>query len=52
MTLASCMVFMLPVESGEKVSLSITILLSYTVLLLVVSDVTPGTGSGQPYLCK
>ena len=40
----------MPVESGEKVSLSITIMLSYSVLLLVISDVTPRSGSGQPYL--
>ena len=46
----SLLVFILPVQSGEKVSLSITILLSYTVLLVVVSDVTPRSGDGQPYL--
>ncbi len=50
MTMASVLVFILPVESGEKVSLSITIMLSYSVLLLVVSDVTPRSGTGQPLL--
>ena len=49
---ASLLVFWLPVESGEKVSLSITVMLSYSVLLIVVSDVTPRSGSGQPYLSK
>ena len=50
--MASIFVFMMPVESGEKVSLSITIVLSYTIILLVVSDITPRTGAGQPYLSK
>ena len=50
MTLTSLLVFVLPVESGEKVSLSVTVLLSYFVLLLVVTDVTPKHGSAQPYL--
>ena len=51
-TLMSLLVFILPVQSGEKVSLSITIVLSYTVLMLVVSDVTPRSGDGQPCLGK
>ena len=50
LSLSSLLVFLMPVESGEKVSLSITIMLSYSVLLLVISDVTPRSGSGQPYL--
>ena len=50
MTLTSLLVFVLPVESGEKVSLSVTVLLSYFVLLLVVTDVTPKHGSALPYL--
>ena len=50
MTLTSLLVFMLPVESGEKVSLSVTVLLSYFVLLLVVTDVTPKHSSALPYL--
>ena len=50
MTVASVFVFMTPVESGEKVSLSTTIVLSYTIILLVVSDITPRIGTGLPYL--
>ena len=50
MTLTSLLVFVLPTESGEKASLSVIVLLSYFVLLLVVSDVTPKHGGTQPYL--
>jgi hypothetical protein len=35
------LLFCLPVQSGEKVSLGITVLLSFTVLLLMMSDITP-----------
>ena len=52
MTVASVFVFMTPVESGEKVSLSIKIVLSYTIILLVVSDITPRIATGLPYLSK
>ncbi len=37
----SPLVFLLPVESGEKISLGITILLALTVELLVLSDILP-----------
>ena len=44
--------FLLPSESGEKVSLSITVLLGYSVVLLMVADVTPRSGLDIPYLSK
>ena len=51
-TLLSILVFALPTESGEKVSLSVTVLLSYTVLLLIISDVSPRNGDNVPILSK
>ncbi len=49
-TIMTAMVFFLPSESGEKVSFGTTLLLSYTVLILMVSDITPRTGTAQPLL--
>ena len=37
--------FFLPAESGEKVSLSITVLLSLTVFLLLVAELLPPSGA-------
>ena len=52
MGFVSVLVFLLPPESGEKVGLSITVLLSFTVLLLMASEVTPKGGSNLPHLSK
>ena len=52
LTLMTGMVFLLPSESGEKVSLGTTLLLSYTVLILMVSDVTPRSAEHTPVLSK
>ena len=46
------MVFWLPPESGEKVSLGITVLLAFSVFQLVVADNTPKTSDFTPVLCK
>ena len=43
---------MLPVESGEKVSLEITVLLSLAVFMLVVSESMPPSGDNFPILGK
>ena len=51
-TLLSMLVYLLPSESGEKVTLAITVLLSYTVLLLFVSDVSPRNGDSVPLLSE
>ena len=40
-TLTALLVFYLPSESGEKVTLSVTVLLSLTVFLLLVSESMP-----------
>uniref|UniRef100_K1QIW7 Neuronal acetylcholine receptor subunit alpha-7 n=1 Tax=Magallana gigas TaxID=29159 RepID=K1QIW7_MAGGI len=42
--------FLLPPESGEKVSLNVTILLSLAVFLLMVSDQLPASSDHFPYV--
>ena len=42
--------FLLPIESGEKVSLQVTAFLSYMVLLLVVIEVIPATADHFPVI--
>lgn len=46
----AALTFVLPIESGEKVSLSVTILLSVIVFLLLVSENIPRTSDGIPIL--
>ena len=46
------LVFVLPVESGEKVSLSMTVLLSLTVFMLMVSESMPASSETVPFLGK
>ena len=51
--LVSCvaaLVFLLPVESGEKVSLEITVLLSLAVFLLLVSETLPPASDNFPII--
>ena len=52
MFVVSIMVFPLPADSGEKVSLSISILLSYSVLMLRLSDIMPANAESVPVLSK
>ena len=46
----SVFVFLLPAESGEKISLQVTAFFSYMVLLLVIADVTPTNGTNLPII--
>jgi hypothetical protein len=39
------LVFLLPVESGERIGLSMTILLSYTIFLTLISDAIPASSN-------
>ena len=41
LVIVSVLVFLLPPESGEKMALGITVLLSFTIVLVMVADVTP-----------
>ena len=49
-TICGLFVFLLPPDSGEKVSLAVTILLSSTVFLLYVADSMPPQSSVVPVL--
>ncbi|CAH2320130.1 5-hydroxytryptamine receptor 3A-like [Pelobates cultripes] len=42
--------FYVPPESGERISCKITILLGYSVFLIIVSDHMPATSSGTPLI--
>lgn len=46
----SLLVFLLPPASGEKLSLSITVLLTLTVFMLVISESMPTTSESIPLL--
>ena len=50
MAFMSVLVFLLPPDAGERVGLSITVLLSYAVFLLMVSEFTPRGGNNTPFL--
>lgn len=51
-SLISIFIFYLPIQSGEKISFGITVLLSYTILLMMVNDITPKGGIKIPILCE
>ena len=51
LSLLSTFVFLLPAESGEKIGLSITTLMSYSVIFLMISDVLP-KNSRPPVMCE
>ncbi|XP_077176589.1 neuronal acetylcholine receptor subunit alpha-7-like isoform X1 [Paroedura picta] len=44
------LVFLLPADSGEKISLGITVLLSLTVFMLLVAEVMPATSDSIPLI--
>ncbi|KAF0296971.1 Acetylcholine receptor subunit alpha-L1 [Amphibalanus amphitrite] len=48
----SVLVFYLPADSGEKVALCITILLSQTMFFLLISEIMPSTSLAVPLLGK
>ncbi|XP_053720900.1 neuronal acetylcholine receptor subunit alpha-7-like [Synchiropus splendidus] len=45
-------VFLLPVDSGAKISLGVTVLLCFMVLLLMVSEVIPATSDSVPLIAQ
>lgn len=45
-------VFLLPVESGEKTSLGLTVLLSYSLFMLLVAESMPATSEFVPLIGK
>ncbi|XP_053406310.1 CHRNA7-FAM7A fusion protein-like [Mercenaria mercenaria] len=50
MSSMAVLAFLLPPDSGEKVSLEITVLLSLSVFMLVVSETMPPTSETFPYI--
>ena len=46
------LVFFLPPESGEKMSLSVTLMLAMTVFLLLICENMPSQSNVVPFLCK
>ncbi|XP_077576870.1 neuronal acetylcholine receptor subunit alpha-7-like [Stigmatopora nigra] len=44
------LVFLLPANSGEKISLGITVLLSLTVFMLMVAEIMPATSDSIPLI--
>ncbi len=45
-------VFLVPIDAGEKMSLGITILLSFSIYMLILSENTPQTSENIPVLSK
>ncbi len=52
LSLLILLVFLLPVESGEKIGLGITVLLAFSVYMLILSEITPHTSENVPLLSK
>ena len=50
MSTVSMFVFALPAESGEKISLGISVLISYSVLALLVADTMPTNSDAMPVI--
>ena len=46
-----CLVFMIPLDSGERVSFSVTVLLSFAVFMTLVNDNIPRTSAPMSLLC-
>jgi nicotinic acetylcholine receptor len=43
LSVLTCLTFYLPTESGEKVSLGLTVLLSFSVFMLLIAEEMPAT---------
>ncbi len=52
LSLLVLLVLRLPAESGEKISMGVTLLLSFAVYMLLVSDSIPITSDGVPVISK
>ncbi|KAG7221755.1 hypothetical protein INR49_029138 [Caranx melampygus] len=46
------LVFLLPADAGEKISLGITVLLSLTVFMLLVAEIMPATSDSVPLIAQ
>ena len=52
LSLVNLMVFILPTESGEKVSLGITNVLALVLFQQLIGEHVPPTSDGMPFICK
>ena len=52
LTFMSLLVFCLPAEAGDKVSIGMTVLLSYSLVILMVTDITPRVSDSLPIISK
>ena len=48
----TCLTFYLPIESGEKVSLGLAVLLSFSVFMLLIAEAMPATSEFIPLIGK
>ena len=51
-TFVAVLGFLLPPDSGEKISLQVTVLLSLAVFQLVILDMIPASGDSFPFISK
>jgi hypothetical protein len=49
-TLLATLSYILPVDSGEKVALGVTVVLSLTVLQFLVADKLPPSAESRPWI--
>ena len=52
MSTVSMFVFAMPVQSGEKISLGISVLISYSVFTILVTDIMPANADAMPVLSE
>ena len=50
LSILTCLTFYLPTESGEKVSLGLTVLLSFSVFMLLIAESMPATSEFIPLI--
>ena len=46
------LVYRLPADAGEKISMGVTLLLSYSVFILMISDSVPSVSTAVPLIGK
>ena len=52
LSILTCLTFYLPTESGEKVSLGLTVLLAFSVFMLLIAEAMPATSEFIPLIGK
>ena len=52
LAILSTLTFLIPADSGEKLSMGVSVLLAFTVFMLILSDNTPQTSDNAPLLGK